>query len=638
MLEVLLLIVAAILALLPLLVRARRGRVRRALAAVIALMGVAAATRGVAWMAGTFARDEDLTLVKESTPYQVEDDGYAGSESCRACHPGQHKSWHRSFHRTMTQWATPEAVIGDFDDVTLEKNGVEYELERRGDAFLATATGLATGGVEMPIVMTTGSHHYQLYWTPGGKENLLHPFPFVYLKDEGRWATRESVLIMPPHGQQGNVFWNEVCIRCHSVHSQPRWDDIRKQAATRTAELGIACEACHGPGKDHIAAHRSPLERQQWEGDDRPDPTIVLPTRLTAERSSQVCGQCHAIATFENRDYFHGHWNRFRPGQDLHDVFNVVLPTKPETLVHFRPFMERDENFLEGRFWKDGMARVSGREYNALVESPCYKGGKLSCLSCHSMHDYVDKDDQLGRGMNGDRACLQCHERMGDDIQSHTHHAPQSAGSRCYNCHMPHTSYGLLKSIRTHQIHVPTVRASVETGRPHACNICHADKSLGWTQERLHEWYGTEEIELSPDQKEVSQVVLHALSGDPAQRGLAAWGLGWDEARKASGEQWMVPHLALLFDDPYPAVRYIARRSLRRIPGYEKVDFNFIGPQEQRRAGQDMALSIFKQKADAKQGDRTGSSVLLDASGQLDFERFGRLIEKRNQRDLDIQE
>ena len=51
----------------------------------------------------------------------------------------------------------------------------------------------------------------------------------------------------------------------------------------------------------------------------------------------------------------------------------------------------------------------------------------------------------------------------------------------CYNCHMPYTSYGLLKALRSHQITGPSVTTSVQTGRPNACNACHLDKPLGWT-------------------------------------------------------------------------------------------------------------------------------------------------------------
>ena len=134
---------------------------------------------------------------------------------------------------------------------------------------------------------------------------------------------------------------------------------------------------------------------------------------------------------------------------------------------YYKQFMTAEEvtELMRMSFWADGMIRVSGREFNGLSDSACYQRGELSCLSCHSLHKTDDDprplvewaDDQLGVGMNGNDACLQCHESNRYDSK-HTHHQPHSSGSRCYNCHMPHTTYGLLKAIRSHQISSPEIR------------------------------------------------------------------------------------------------------------------------------------------------------------------------------------
>ncbi len=55
------------------------------------------------------ASQAGLTIPRVGRP-----DEYAGSASCRACHPNQYNSWHQSFHRTMTQAASPESVRGKF--------------------------------------------------------------------------------------------------------------------------------------------------------------------------------------------------------------------------------------------------------------------------------------------------------------------------------------------------------------------------------------------------------------------------------------------------------------------------------------------------------------------------------------------
>ena len=51
---------------------------------------------------------------------------------------------------------------------------------------------------------------------------------------------------------------------------------------SRVAEIGIACEACHGPAEEHVARHRDPRERYRNHGSDGADPTITNPARSAA--------------------------------------------------------------------------------------------------------------------------------------------------------------------------------------------------------------------------------------------------------------------------------------------------------------------------------------------------------------------
>src|SRR5438445_10838179 len=100
------------------------------------------------------------------------------------------------------------------------------------------------------------------------------------------------------------------------------------------------------------------------------------------------------------------------------------------------------------------MIRVSSREYNGLIDSPCFikadDAKKISCSSCHTMHkadgdrrslhDWADTH-QVSAGLEGNDGCLQCHEKLRNNLTAHTKHAAGSTGSSCYNCHMPYTTY-----------------------------------------------------------------------------------------------------------------------------------------------------------------------------------------------------
>ena len=72
-------------------------------------------------------------------PNQVVEAEFTSSNTCRACHPSQYASWHASYHRTMTQVASPDTVVADFDNVTVvHVHGRPMTLERRGREFWAT--------------------------------------------------------------------------------------------------------------------------------------------------------------------------------------------------------------------------------------------------------------------------------------------------------------------------------------------------------------------------------------------------------------------------------------------------------------------------------------------------------------------
>ena len=178
LLAVELIAVLLVAALLPF--RVTRGLVGAELVLLAALSGTWAIARSTA----SDRRVASMRELKANAPHLGrEDEGFLSSAKCRACHPTQHATWYASFHRTMTQVATPETVVGDFEDVTLESRNRTYYLERRGNEFWAKLVDpdwerqLRLQGadpdrvpdppmVERRIVMTTGSHHMQTYWVP----------------------------------------------------------------------------------------------------------------------------------------------------------------------------------------------------------------------------------------------------------------------------------------------------------------------------------------------------------------------------------------------------------------------------------------------------------------------------------------
>ncbi len=548
----------------------------------------------------------------------------------------------------MTQIPGTNSVIANFDGVVLETGGERFRLSREGNDFWVAIDDLeewrkAPAGSKPPPVrvrmgLVTGSHHMQVFWLPAGFGNAQLGFPFTWLIADGRWAPRNEVFIRDPTADPAVETWNMTCIRCHATAGQPRPRREQELFDTRVADLGIACEACHGPGDEHVRRMRdSAAERREHPGLALPSElAITQPARLEHERASEICGQCHSIRWFDDSEPWVEEGFRYRPGDRLEETTPVVRPSKVHDQPWMRHILERAPDLFDAFFWSDGMIRVAGREFNGLLESPCYQRGNLTCLSCHSMHGYTDADDQLKSGMDGDRACVSCHE-AGRYGPSHTHHAEGSSGSLCYNCHMPHTTYGLLKAIRQHQVDSPRVEGTLRTGRPNACNLCHLDRSLAWTGLRLSEWYGQPPADVPSGRQSVSAVVWDLLSGDAGQRALAAWHLGWQPARDLTGNDWQAPFLARLLKDPYAAVRYIAYHSLRELPGFADLTFDFAAPEVDRDAVATRVVAGGPAAAPGRDADRAGA-LLLNADGTLDQVAVEHLAARRNDRPMRLRE
>jgi hypothetical protein len=637
--------ITALVAVAPLWLRAGRRAAPRAAAVVLSALAL-----GVA--AAALLRDDPGGAPPASRPLELPAGGYVGSARCRSCHPEEHASWHASFHRTMTQVASRDALRATFERLELDWSGKPVLLEWRGARLWVEFErgGARPGPVQRPVEQVTGSHHLQVLWYSTGRERELAPVPMAYRIDEAIWLPLPAVFVVPPELRDPPEpgAWNQNCHMCHATGVRPRLDVDR--CDTHAAELGIACEACHGPGAQHVAVNADPLRRYALHLGEGGDPTIVDPHDLDAARSAQVCGQCHSVSI--ERIEFFDTWRedglRFRPGQDLAATRRVLDPSQSDA-PEVQRRLRTDPHYFANVFWSDGSVRVSGREYNGLVQSPCYAHGagerRMTCLSCHRMHRPRDvaiddwRDDQLGPGMRGNEACTQCHERFRSPaaLAAHTRHGPESAGSRCYDCHMSYTTFGLMKAMRSHTIGSPSVQAELETGRPNACNQCHLDRTLQWTAEHLHAWYGTVLPALDDEQREVAASVRWLLTGDAGQRALAAWSMGWDEARAASGTDWLQPYLSQLLADPYYAVRFVARRSLRSLPGANTAallgGYDFLGDAAAGRAAADALQQAWR----AAYSGSPRPALLLDGQG-LRQDAFLRLYARRDDRPVFLAE
>ena len=586
------------------------------------------------------------------------------SETCVKCHEAEYDSWRRTYHRTMTREATPENVKGDFNDAVMEYNGVVSRMTRVRDRFvidtidpdwelqvLRSGVPLEKAGPIHRSVISVdrlvGSHWLQQTFQRGEAGRYLR-LPFVYHLGEKRWIHVNGAFLSPNSQQffAMGTLWNASCLYCHNTRPVGNPYPIPGELPgynTTVGELGIACEACHGASERHVRVNQNPARRLAQLSSGEADPTIVNPARLSVARSDDVCARCHGAPLPRP-----ARWNRssladpFLAGDELNRCWRVCWS---ETDIWGHAEKEgiglgqrHSAAQIDGRFWGDGTPLTTALEYQGMALSACYQDGKgqLRCLTCHSLHQ-GDPNHNLKDGMRTNAACYGCHETYRTRLVEHTHHDADSPGSLCANCHMPHQVYSLLNTHRSHRIMIPRVRDSLGTGKPNACNLCHLDKSLGWTSDQLHKWYGTQPEPLSDEDRTFSSALLYLTRGDARSRAIVAGAFGSPVAQEASGRDW--PGLLLtraLQQERYEAVRYLLHRSLRDLYGPSVNDYDYQGAPA-KRAAQLSALEHLLQQAPRPDPQRYPDLPLTE-EGRFDPDVLNRLLQTRSDPDVYVNE
>lgn len=587
--------------------------------AVIALVAVGLASR---WALA-------LTRATLEGPIEKRPDGYVGSATCRSCHQDHHRSWHVTFHRTMTQEATARSVQGAFDGRIVEAWGGRVRpVTENGRYFFEYLRPDGSVNHRYEVKRTVGSHRYQQYLTQlpetGGNYHRLH---LLWHNGDRRWVHMNAAFLYSDDQHFGEqvTTWNPNCIFCHNTGPKPGMTNFAAVTAamargegvsllthgrfeSEVAELGIACEACHGPGEAHARLNRNPLRRYWLAHGDRPDPSIVNPARLDALASAQVCGQCHGQRlppSAQAAEIWLTQGPTYRPGDDLFRHVRLVWPEEPGTPA--KPDLYR------ARFWADRSPRLSAYELQGLLLSPCHQKAGLTCRDCHTAHG-GDPKGMMRPEARTNAVCASCHQSIAEGLEAHTRHRADGPGSLCINCHMPEMVYGVMEIHRSHRIEIPDVAAARAASRPDPCTQCHLGATSAWAEAALSGWRDTPLPSALQDlDGEVPAFWLELFAGDPVQRAVAARTAGRPgRALDRQGARSVVGALLLAMDDDYPAVRRFAWHSARALAaGTAQLDlgeafdrYDFTGPVSERESIRRAALETLR---------RAGVSGLPDA-------------------------
>lgn len=414
--------------------------------------GVLLFTAGVGWA----AVDWYYCLPADRQPL------YVGRKSCVDCHRPQAKLFAGSHHDLAMDPATPETVLGQFQNQEIEHHEVTSRLFREGDRYFVNTDGPNGQLEDFEIKFVFGVAPLQQYLVElpasrsksdqqvnrGGSENdaglsRLQVLPMAWDTEKERWyyVNPDELAVPgdPLHWTGWAQTWNHMCADCHSTNLEKNYHLATDSYHTTFSEIDVSCEACHGPGDVHVELANS--NSLFW---DRHHGYGVAQLKVESSRPQiSTCAPCHS-----RRDMI---MPGFRPGEDFFDHYRLTL---------------LDEHL----YYADGQIQDEVYVYGSFLQSRMYREN-VRCTDCHDPHS-----NRLLR--TGNSLCTKCHEPAKYDASLHHHHQVDSTGASCVECHMPDRAYMGIDRRRDHSIRMPRPDVSVELGTPNACTGCHLDKEL----------------------------------------------------------------------------------------------------------------------------------------------------------------
>jgi hypothetical protein len=247
-----------------------------------------------------------------------------------------------------------------------------YKIERKGNQSLYSVTD-GTTTVTLPIrwAMGASSSLGQTYLLE--KDGELFESRVSWFRELNGLGETMGYEGHPPtdiNDAAGRLIHQDEKLRCFGCHSTHAVEG--RKLTVDTLKPGVQCDHCHEGTQEHLAGALSgrpavPKELSKLIG-------------LSAEQSSEFCGQCHRT------------WEEI-----------AAQPNPSIANIRFQPY------------------RLTG--------SKCFdpEDKRISCLACHNPHH-----DFTGQKINFDPKCLNCHAGGKPGAK-----ACPVAKENCISCHMP---------------------------------------------------------------------------------------------------------------------------------------------------------------------------------------------------------
>lgn len=220
---------------------------------------------------------------------------FVDNRVCQQCHPQAFQAWLGSHHEQAMQPATPQTVLGDFNDATFVHQGVTSRFFTKGETFFVHTQGPNGRLADFEIQYTFGVEPLQQYLIPfpGGR---LQSLSIVWDTRKQRWFHLYPDDTVKPgaplHWTGLYQTWNVMCAECHSTNLRKQYNPESNTYQTTWSAINVSCQACHGPGGRHVTwAQKGSGESRPAGGDDG---LTVDFKQLNHREQVDQCARCHA--------------------------------------------------------------------------------------------------------------------------------------------------------------------------------------------------------------------------------------------------------------------------------------------------------------------------------------------------------
>lgn len=323
---------------------------------------------------------------------------YVGDHACSTCHVAEAKTYIQTAHHLTTTWPSAQTVKGDFTSegsvLRTTNPYLHFKMTKGPNGYFQSAVeepgpGKTISRTERIDIVAGEPRKGQsyLFW----KGDQLFQLPITYWNETDSWVNSPSYPDGSPHFDKVII---PRCLECHASYFEwmpPPANRYRKTSLV----LGIICEKCHGPGREHVALHQAIATIPVGASEH-----IVNPAKLDRDRQLDVCGLCHSGNGIPFAPAL-----SFLPGDDLRDFIDIPSGGSSDAVD------------------------VHGNQVQLLRQSRCFQSTRtMTCTTCHDVHRTQRNAADFSS------VCLSCHQAQQCGEYSKI---GARISSNCVDCHMP---------------------------------------------------------------------------------------------------------------------------------------------------------------------------------------------------------